>query len=75
MQHDVLGPIYFETDTFRLDPLREMTDAEKSLVSITKQRASELRDAILSGPASRERSAALTKLEEAVFWAIKGVTA
>lgn len=75
MNDEKLGPGYVAEDTFRLDPLRDMTPAERSLVNITKQRAGDLKDVIMSGPASRERSLALTKLEEAVFWATKGITA
>lgn len=60
---NVVRPIY-----------RELTDDEKSLVNSLKDQASVLYSTIESIPDGREKSLAKTKLEEAIMWAVKGVT-
>jgi len=61
------------TDTFR-KAYRELTEPEKVLVADIKASAGELYDLIEMAPAGREQSIAKTKLEEAVMWAVKGIT-
>ncbi|MGD1880841.1 MAG: hypothetical protein ACFB11_00785 [Paracoccaceae bacterium] len=52
---------------------RELTQEEKAKVDEIKDAGQQLLDAI--GPAnSREGSLAITKVEEAVMWAVKGIT-
>lgn len=58
---------------------RQLSDAEKLQMDAIKDRAWALRCAILgtdaeNPPKSREQSLAMTKLEEAVMWAVKHVT-
>jgi hypothetical protein len=53
---------------------RVLTDAEKAAMVAIKDKAAELDDVINQTAPSRERSLALTKLEEAVMWAVKGIT-
>lgn len=52
-----------------------LSDQEKAEIDLVKARAEELLKAIENGPAGRERSIAVTKLEESVMWAVKGMTA
>lgn len=54
---------------------RQLTDDEKKLSDDIKDRAEELHQLILKAPKSRHQSLAVTKLEESVMWAIKGITA
>jgi sulfur carrier protein ThiS len=54
---------------------RALTVSEAELVEEIKTQAEHLAVAIDQAPVSRERSLAMTKLEEAVMWAVKGVTA
>lgn len=54
---------------------RQLTDDEKKLTDDIKDRAEELHQLIQKMPKSRHQSVAITKLEEAVMWAVKGVTA
>jgi len=52
---------------------RKLTDTEKQTVARIKDKAAEL--AVEFFPTDgREKSLAMTKLEEAVMWAVKGVT-
>lgn len=70
------GPVYAAEDTFRIGPpLRGLTVRENTAISLVQQGACTLRDVIMTTPATRERSKALTELEDAVMWAIKGITA
>lgn len=75
MQLPGLGPVYEERDTFRLNPLRSLAERETIQIKLLKQKAGDLMDIILSQPASRDRSTAITNLEQAVMWATKGITA
>lgn len=52
---------------------RVLTDAEKATVQAIKDKGDEFL-AILGAASSREASIAKTKIEEAVMWAVKGVT-
>ena len=54
---------------------RALAEEEKRLHDEIKVRAQDLELAIDRLPRSREQSLAMTKLEEAVMWAIKGLTA
>lgn len=53
---------------------RQLDDVEKAVISSVKNHATALYAAIRCVPDGREQSLALTKLEEAVMWAVKGVT-
>lgn len=51
---------------------RELTEAEKDAIRSIKAKGQELLDLIPQ--TSRENSLARTKVEEAVMWAVKGIT-
>lgn len=53
---------------------RRLSAEEQALVDLIKDEAAALENSLLSAPHSREVSLALTKLEEAVMWAVKGIT-
>lgn len=53
---------------------RALDPAEIALHDAIKDAASALETLIESTPLSRERSIAITKLEEAIMWAVKGLT-
>lgn len=53
---------------------RALTNMEKQTVKDIKTYAEALEVIIERVPSPRERALALTKLEEAVMWAVKGVT-
>lgn len=53
---------------------RELSATERHLVGRIKVVGEELWTLINSGPESREMALAKTKLEEAVMWAVKGIT-
>lgn len=53
---------------------RELSVREQNLLWDIKRAAEELEASIEPAPDGREKSIALTKLEEAVMWAVKGVT-
>ena len=54
---------------------RALTEEEKRLHDEIKDCAQKLELVIDRLPKSREQSLAMTKLEEAIMWAIKGLTA
>lgn len=55
---------------------RELSEPEKKALDDLKRKAAELYDLVdWSVPAGREQSLAKTKIEEAVMWAVKGITA
>lgn len=53
---------------------RKLTPQELAIHDEIKGLAAKLEFAITKAPKSRERSLAITKLEECVMWAIKGLT-
>jgi hypothetical protein len=53
---------------------RNLSPEEQTLVKLVKETAEQLELLYASLPAPREASLALTKLEESVMWAVKGVT-
>jgi len=61
------------SDVFR-SVQRELTDAEKATVSKLKDLAGELHELFSASAPGREIAVAKTKLEEAVMWAVKGIT-
>lgn len=62
------------TTRFR-DVYRPLTDMEKADIADIKHEAAMLSATISAAlPDGRERALALTKLEECVMWAVKGVT-
>jgi hypothetical protein len=61
------------TDIFRQE-YRELTVEEKILVSDTKESAANLLDCLEEVKDDHCRAIAITKLEECVMWAVKGIT-
>lgn len=61
------------TDVFR-GVYRELSESEKETVATIKRIAAELYVHIDGMNDGREKSVAKTKLEEAVMWAVKGIT-
>lgn len=53
---------------------RLLSDEEKAMIANLKDIAGNLYTAIVNTPGGRENSLAITKLEEAVMWAVKGIT-
>lgn len=76
-----MSKTYASTDDKRAEsqPMRhqyrELSAEEKQMVSDLKTKGQELLDLIEKAGASRELAIARTKTEEAVMWAVKGVTA
>lgn len=60
------------TNTFRTTH-RELTPEEKADVEAIKVKAEEI-EAIVQKRGSRHSALAMTNLEQAVMWAVKGVT-
>lgn len=56
-------------------PYRELSKAENQLLYSLTAQAEQLEQVILRADDSRECRLALAKLEEAVMWAVKGITA
>ena len=54
---------------------RVLSDAEKANMVAVKDKGLEFLDLVSGLPASRETSLAKTKIEEAVMWAVKSITA
>lgn len=63
MSENIFRPVY-----------RELSEEEKAQMSTIKDAAHLLYEQIMATPESRERSIAITNLEQAVMWAVKGVT-
>lgn len=63
-----------ENNTMR-HQYRTLREPEKVLVSAIKGAGEAFMEALRSCPQGRETALARTKIEEAVFWAVKGVTA
>lgn len=61
------------TKAFRLEGYRELKDLEKLRIERIKQKAAELATEF-SPTDSREKKLAMTKLEECVMWAVKGIS-
>ncbi len=53
---------------------RVLTDQEKQLMSLIKDKGLEFYDLINSMEHTRETALAKTKIEEAVMWAVKEIT-
>ena len=53
---------------------RQLTSIEANLIESIKFKAEQLEEELLELADSREKSLALTKLEECVMWAVKKVT-
>ncbi len=53
---------------------RELSAGEAQLVVDIKRKAEDLARLMDAAPVGRERSLAMTKLEESVMWAVKGIT-
>lgn len=63
-----------ENNTMR-HQYRVLTEEEKGRVGMVKLKSEELLNYLAALPPSREMSLAKTKVEEAVMWAVKGITA
>ena len=74
--HDVppREPIYAEDDVVRKTPLRELTAEEQFQIASFKDIGQEFIDLLNTLKINREIAVAITKVEEAVMWAVKGVT-
>lgn len=69
------NPVYPTEDVMRAGkPLRALSEAEIANLNTVKAAGREFFDVVASMPASREVSLAKTKIEEAVMWAVKGIT-
>lgn len=69
------NPAYPADDVMRAGkPLRQLTEAEIANMNTVKAAGREFFDLVAGMPASREISLAKTKIEEAVMWAVKGIT-
>lgn len=69
------SPVYPAEDVMRAGkPLRALNEAEVSNLNAIKAAGRDFFDLVASMPASREISLAKTKIEEAVMWAVKGIT-
>ena len=53
---------------------RKLSEEEKILLSDLKREAGIMEAYLEMVPDGREKSTAMTKLEEAVMWAVKGIT-
>lgn len=60
-------------DTFRKQ-YRPLSDGEKATMDLIKTHAEGLLEVLNRLPRSREQSLAVTNLEQAVMWAVKGLT-
>lgn len=60
-------------DPFRAE-YRQLSQAEAANIARIKMLASDLLGAIQDVPTGREKALAVTKLQEAVFWAVSGIT-
>lgn len=61
------------TDTFRLEQ-KPLDDAAKELIKTIKVNAAQLEGVINCMANSREKSLAITNLEQCVMWAVKSAT-
>jgi hypothetical protein len=59
-------------DPFRLEH-RTLSDEEQDAVALIKRKAGELLDVMQATGEGRELALAVTKLEECVMWAVKGI--
>lgn len=66
--------MYAEHDVTRMDPLRDPTSEEIFQIVSIKDIGQEFLDLLDTLPLNRELALAKTKVEEAVMWAVKGVT-
>lgn len=67
-------PMYAEEDVVRKTPLRQPSVEELAQIASQRDIAQEWIDLINQLPQNRELSIAKTKIEEAVMWAVKGLT-
>lgn len=69
------SPVYPSEDIMRAGkPLRALNESEIANLNSVKSAGRDFFDVVASMPASREISLAKTKIEEAVMWAVKGIT-
>ena len=66
---------YDPADVMRNKQLRPLSDETLAEIEAIKVQSQRLLDAFNAAAPSREMSLAKTKLEEAVMWAVKGLTA
>lgn len=67
-------PIYDPNDVTRQSPKRPLDAEEVFQIASIKEVGQELIDLLNTLPMSREIAVAITKVEESVMWAVKGVT-
>lgn len=68
------SPAYSPDDVTRVSPVRSLTQAEIDNMNAVKMAGFEFFAVVNSMGSSREISLAKTKIEEAVMWAVKGIT-
>lgn len=68
------NPAYDPADITRVKPVRQLTEAEIANMNAVKSAGREFFELVSGMPSSREISLAKTKIEEAVMWAVKGIT-
>jgi hypothetical protein len=61
------------TDLFR-SQYKELTADQKQLITEIKEKATDIAGDFMEAPEGRCRSIALTKLEEAIMWIVKGIS-
>lgn len=75
MDHKEHGRVYDPLDNFRLAPTRQLVHEEELAIDRVRKAAVVFQDVICECvPASRERSLAITHLEDAVTRAVRGIT-
>ena len=75
MDHSEHGRVYDPDDNFRIAPARQLIHEEEIAIDRVKKAAVVLRDTICDCvPHNRDRSLAITHLEDAVTRAIRGIT-
>ena len=62
------------TNNYGRHQYRVLTDAEKAQVSAVKDATRDFGEVLDALPDSREKSIAITKLEESSMWAVRGLT-
>ena len=66
---------YDPADTMRARPMTPLTGQTSGDIAVIKQRGQELYDFLAAMPQSADMTLAKRKVEEAVMWAVKAITA
>lgn len=68
-------PMYAKEDVARKTPLRQLSAEEQAQIASQRDIAQEWLDLLETVPLNREIAIARTKIEEALMWVVKGLTA